>query len=52
VGLVYYHVETPEGGHGASFDFPGDRDSIRRRAAVASLHILLRLLTQSRHASV
>jgi nicotinamide-nucleotide amidase len=51
VGLVYYHVETPEGGHGASFDFPGDRDSIRRRAAVASLHLLLRLLTQSRHAS-
>jgi nicotinamide-nucleotide amidase len=52
VGLVYYHVETPDGAHGASFDFPGDRDSIRRRAAVASLHLLLRLLTQSRHASV
>jgi nicotinamide-nucleotide amidase len=52
VGLVYYHAETPEGGRGASFDFPGDRDSIRRRAAVASLHLVLRLLAQSRHASV
>jgi competence/damage-inducible protein CinA-like protein len=52
VGLVYYHVETPEGSRGASFDFPGDRDSIRRRSAVASLHLVLRLLEQSRHASV
>ena len=52
VGLVHYHVETPDGGRGASFDFPGDRDSIRRRAAVASLHLLLRQLAQSRHASV
>jgi nicotinamide-nucleotide amidase len=52
VGLVYYHVETPAGGRGASFDFPGDRDSIRRRSVVASLHLVLRLLEQSRHASV
>jgi nicotinamide-nucleotide amidase len=52
VGLVYYHVETPDGGRGASFDFPGDRDSIRRRATVASLHLVLRVLAQSRHASV
>ena len=52
VGLVYYHAETPEGGRGASFDFPGDRDSIRRRSVVASLHLVLRLLEQSRHASV
>ena len=52
VGLVYYYVETPEGGRGMSFDFPGDRDSIRRRATVASLHLVLRQLAQSRHASV
>jgi nicotinamide-nucleotide amidase len=52
VGLVYYHAETPEGGRGASFSFPGDRDSIRRRAVVASLHLALRLLEQNRHASV
>jgi nicotinamide-nucleotide amidase len=52
VGLVYYHAETPEGGRGASFSFPGDRDSIRRRSVVAALHLVLRLLEQSRHASV
>jgi nicotinamide-nucleotide amidase len=52
VGLVYYHVETPDGGRGASFSFPGDRDSIRRRAVVVSLHLLRRLLTQSRHEDV
>jgi nicotinamide-nucleotide amidase len=52
VGLVYFHVRTPDGEHGSSFSFPGDRDSIRRRAVVASLHLVLRLLTQSRHASV
>ncbi len=52
VGLVYYHAETPEGGRGASFDFPGDRDSIRRRSVVASLHLVLRMLEQSSHASV
>jgi PncC family amidohydrolase len=48
VGLVYFHVETPSGGEGASFSFPGDRDSIRRRAVVASLHLVRRLLEQSR----
>jgi nicotinamide-nucleotide amidase len=48
VGLVYFHVETPLGGEGASFSFPGDRDSIRRRAVVASLHLVRRLLEQSR----
>jgi nicotinamide-nucleotide amidase len=52
VGLVYYHAETPDGGRGASFDFPGDRDSIRRRSVVASLHLVLRLMEQNRHASV
>jgi nicotinamide-nucleotide amidase len=44
VGLVYFHVETPEGGRGSSFSFPGDRDSIRRRAVVGSLHLTRRLL--------
>jgi nicotinamide-nucleotide amidase len=48
VGLVYFHAETPEASKGGSFSFPGDRDSIRRRAVVASLHLLRRLLEQNR----
>jgi competence/damage-inducible protein CinA-like protein len=52
VGLVYFHVETPEAGRGSSFSFPGDRDSIRRRSAVAALHLVRRLLLQNRHTAV
>ena len=52
VGLVYFHAETPEGGQGGTFSFPGDRDSIRRRAVVGSLHLVRRLLEQSRDSSV
>ncbi|MBA3476762.1 MAG: CinA family nicotinamide mononucleotide deamidase-related protein, partial [Actinobacteria bacterium] len=37
VGLVCFHVETPGGGRGSQFSFPGDRESIRRRSVVASL---------------
>ena len=48
VGLVYFHAETPEASKGGSFSFPGDRDSIRRRAVVGSLHLLRRLLEQNR----
>jgi nicotinamide-nucleotide amidase len=51
VGLVYFHAETPEGGRGSEFNFPGDRDSIRRRSVVASLHLLRRLLEQNRDSS-
>ena len=52
VGLVYFHAETPDGGHGSHFNFPGDRDSIRRRSVVASLHLVRRLLEQNRDESV
>jgi nicotinamide-nucleotide amidase len=52
VGLVFFHAETPEGGRGSSFNFPGDRDSIRRRSAVAALHLVRRVLTHNRHSAV
>src|SRR5437868_3963936 len=48
VGLVYVHAETPERERGVEFQFPGDRDSMRRRATVTAFHLLRRLLTQTR----
>ncbi len=51
VGLVYFYVETPDSGRGSQFSFPGDRDSIRRRAVVGSLHLLRRMLEQNRDTS-
>lgn len=52
VGLVYFHAVTPEGSRGAQFSFPGDRDSMRRRAVVASLHLVRRMLEQHRDEGV
>jgi nicotinamide-nucleotide amidase len=48
VGLVYFHAVTPAASKGGSFSFPGDRDSIRRRAVVGSLHLVRRMLEQNR----
>jgi nicotinamide-nucleotide amidase len=48
VGLVYLHADTPEAGAALEFTFPADRESIRRRATVAALHLVRRLLTQNR----
>ena len=48
VGLVYLHASGPSGTRSAEFVFPGDREGIRRRAAVTALHLVRRLLTQSR----
>ena len=45
VGLVYVHAQGPDGGRGVDFVFPGDRDSIRRRAAATALHLVRGLLT-------
>ena len=51
VGLVFLHAEGPDGSRSADFVFPGDRDSIRRRATVTALHQLRRLLEQTRDES-
>ena len=48
VGLVYLHAESPAGSRSAEFVFPGDREGVRRRAAVTALHLVRRLLTRSR----
>ena len=48
VGLVYFHAAGPDGERALEFDFPGDRDTIRRRATVTALHLVRRLLTQNR----
>ncbi len=44
VGLVYLHVEGPDGGLGREFSFPGDRGSIRARSTVGALHLVRRFL--------
>jgi nicotinamide-nucleotide amidase len=49
VGLVYVHAESPDGDELLTFSYPGDRESIRRRATVSSLHAVRRLLTRTRH---
>jgi len=51
VGLVFLHAEGPEGSRGADFVFPGDRNSVRRRATVTALHLVRRLLQQTRDES-
>lgn len=52
VGLVYLHAEGPHGGRSVSFELPGDRATIRARSTVAALHLVRRLLTQSRDEAV
>jgi nicotinamide-nucleotide amidase len=49
VGLVYLHVEGSFGSRSKRFVFPGDREGIRRRAAVTALHLTRGLLAQSRN---
>ena len=51
VGLVFLHVEGPDGSRSRDFVFPGDRASIRRRATITALHLLRRLLEQTRDES-
>ena len=47
VGLVYLHVEGPNGGAGREFSFPGDRPSIRARSVVGALHLVRRFVMES-----
>jgi nicotinamide-nucleotide amidase len=51
VGLVFIHVETPEGSRGIEFTFAQDRESVRRRSTVVALHLARRLLTRGRDTS-
>jgi nicotinamide-nucleotide amidase len=46
VGLVYVHAAGPMGERELRLDFPGDRETIRGRAAVAALHVVRRLVTE------
>ena len=52
VGLVYLHVETPDASRGLEFNYPADRNGVRRRATVAALHLARRLLSQNRDSRV
>ncbi len=52
VGLVHLHAEGPDGGIGREFSFPGDRASIRARSVVGALHLVRRLLSESRDEAV
>ncbi len=49
VGLVYFHASAPADERDAHFSLSSDRETIRRRSAVVALHLVRRLLTQSRH---
>ena len=48
VGLVYFHVSTPDGARGGEFSVPADRETVRARATVAALHLARRVLSQRR----
>jgi nicotinamide-nucleotide amidase len=48
VGLVHVAAETPDDARVIEFSYPSDRDAVRSRAAVASLHLLRRMLSRSR----
>jgi nicotinamide-nucleotide amidase len=47
VGLVYLHAVGPSGERARTFDFPGDRETIRLRSAVSALHLVRTLVTKS-----
>ena len=46
VGLVYLHAAGPGGERALDFNAPGDRETVRARAAVAALHLVRKLVTE------
>jgi nicotinamide mononucleotide (NMN) deamidase PncC len=52
VGLVYLHATGPGREEARRTDLPGDREMVRGRASAAALHLLRRMLTQSRDEAV
>jgi nicotinamide-nucleotide amidase len=48
VGLVFLHAAGPDGEVAEELQLPGDRQAVRRRATATALHLVRRLLTQSR----
>jgi len=52
VGLVFFCAAGPEGQIEQELRFSGERNQVRRFAAVAALHLLRRLLTQIGHIEV
>lgn len=51
IGLVYLHAVGPDQDLAGDFTFGRDREAIRSRATAAALHLVRRLLAQSRHSS-
>jgi len=47
VGLVFLHADGPDGTRARRLDLPGDRETIRLRAAVAALHLVRELVTKA-----
>jgi competence/damage-inducible protein CinA-like protein len=47
VGLVFLHAAGPMGERAQQLSVPGDRETVRQRAAVAALHLVRRLVTES-----
>jgi nicotinamide-nucleotide amidase len=48
VGLVYIHIEAPQGAVAWSGVLPGDREAVRSRATAMALQLLRRHLAQNR----
>jgi nicotinamide-nucleotide amidase len=47
VGLVFLHASGPDGDLARRISLPGDRETVRARAAASALHLVRRLVTES-----